>query len=147
MKSKGELIIIAAIKKIFGNTKIIRQYGVGDKLTLDIYLPAYNIGIEYDGIQHFKEINFFHKEHIDFLNQQARDRRKDDLCKELGIELIRIAYTENTNLALIIKKILRHTNNVKAKKVIVNKYQEKQKEYRRLQYEKYKEYRAKKLIQ
>lgn len=48
-------------------------------LELDIYIPSWNIGIEYDG-------KIFHgtKE------AQARDRYKYKICKERGIKLIRV---------------------------------------------------------
>lgn len=44
----------------------------------DIYLPDYNIAIEYQGIQHFKPIDYFGGEQ-GFLNTQKRDERKLNL--------------------------------------------------------------------
>lgn len=46
--------------------------------------------IEYDGIQHFQNNNFFN---ISLEEQQARDLEKNKWCKDQGIPLIRIPYT------------------------------------------------------
>lgn len=61
------------------------------KLKFDFYLPDYNICIEYDGEQHFKEVPFC----PDTLEErQERDRIKDIFCKNNNIKLIRIPYTD-----------------------------------------------------
>lgn len=46
---------------------------------IDIFIPSLNIGIEYDGKRWHKDIR--------------KDLKKDKLCKELGIELIRVRET------------------------------------------------------
>lgn len=47
--------------------------------------------IEYDGIQHFKENNFFP---ISLREQQMRDQEKNEWCKNNNIPLIRIPYKQ-----------------------------------------------------
>ena len=47
--------------------------------------------IEYDGIQHFKEISFFN---IDLDTQKYRDEYKNQWCKDNDIPIIRIPYTK-----------------------------------------------------
>ena len=54
--------------------------------------------IEYDGIQHFKPIGIFGGEPR-FKQQQLNDSLKNQFCKERGIPLIRVPYTEN-NISL-----------------------------------------------
>lgn len=74
------------------------------KLRFDFYLPDYNCCIEYDGIQHFKE----YKNSWDSLEDvQYRDGIKNLYCKEKGISLIRIPYTEKPflNEEYILNKI------------------------------------------
>lgn len=56
-------------------------------LSLDFYLPQYNIAIECQGIQHFKSIEFFGG-HNGFLQNKIRDERKRRLCEENGIRLL-----------------------------------------------------------
>ena len=67
-----------------------------DKKTLpfDFYLPKYNLCIEYDGLQHFKSIEFWGGE-ISLLEQKQRDQIKTTFCKENNIKLRRIKYDEN----------------------------------------------------
>ena len=48
--------------------------------SLDIYIPKYNIGIEYQGVQHFKALDFFGGEKS-FKETLERDRIKYNLCK------------------------------------------------------------------
>lgn len=67
----------------------------GIKLKFDFYLPDYNLCIEYDGEQHFKEVSIFR----DSLSEiQYRDLIKDNYCKEHNIKLIRIPYTDFNKL-------------------------------------------------
>ena len=77
------------------NINIIQEYRnqeIFGKQSLDFYLPDYNIGIECQGEQHFKD-NFYKnknilesKEHL--LYVQELDQRKKKLCKENDIHLI-----------------------------------------------------------
>lgn len=52
---------------------------------LDFYVPKANIGIECQGIQHFKDVDFFDRS-VD--EQKEDDRTKQILCKEHGIDVI-----------------------------------------------------------
>lgn len=67
-------------------------------LELDCYDPTSQIAVEYDGEQHYKYPNYFHKTESEFKKQQARDKIKDKLCIKNGIKLIRIPYTEAKSL-------------------------------------------------
>ena len=64
------------------------------RLKFDFYLPEHNICIEYDGLQHFKPVEFFGGE-TRFKYQQKIDRIKTDFCKNNDINLVRIKYSEN----------------------------------------------------
>ncbi len=69
------------------------------KLFFDFYLPKLNICIEYDGIQHFKPIDYFGG--LEQFNETIKkDLIKNDFCQKNNINLIRISYKEN-----IIKKL------------------------------------------
>lgn len=59
-------------------------------LPFDFYLPEYNLIIEYDGIQHFK--NTYNDEET-FLQCQKHDKMKNKWCKENNKDLLRIKYT------------------------------------------------------
>jgi len=95
-ESKGEI----EIKDILENKKIkyLRQYKFPDckninLLPFDFYLPDYNICIEFNGIQHYKPVNYFGGI-IKFKQQQINDKIKKDYCKSKNINLIIIRYNE-----------------------------------------------------
>ena len=69
---------------------------------VDIWFPKYNIGIEYQGLQHDKPIQFFGGEES-FLKGQIRDKRKKKLFIENNSSLIEVR--EGYKIELIIDEI------------------------------------------
>lgn len=69
------------------------------KYRFDFYLPKYNIAIEYQGEQHFRDNGFF-KDSLTTI--QKRDEIKRNYCKENNIELLEIKYTELQNIDAIL---------------------------------------------
>lgn len=61
-------------------------------LELDCFNPELRIAVEYNGIQHYKYIPFFHKNKEAFLNQKYRDDMKRRICRENGILLIEVSH-------------------------------------------------------
>ena len=57
------------------------------KLSYDFYIPSKNIAIECQGRQHFEVVSAFGGEDT-FLKTIERDKKKKELTKEHGIELI-----------------------------------------------------------
>ncbi len=57
---------------------------------LDIYFPEKNIGIEYQGLQHQRPVEYFGGQKA-FENQKERDERKRRLCKENNCKLIYVS--------------------------------------------------------
>lgn len=69
-------------------------YEFSKYIEFDFYIPNFNLCIEFDGIQHFKPVDFFGG--LDtFMNTVKIDNMKDEYCSYKGIKLIRISYTEN----------------------------------------------------
>lgn len=96
-KSKGENIICKWLKE--HNIKYESQkrfYDCRDKYTLpfDFYLSDYNIAIEYDGIQHYKPIEYFGGQES-FKYTQKHDKIKNEYCENNNIKLLRIPYYKN----------------------------------------------------
>lgn len=63
------------------------------------YVFNYNnccLWIEYNGLQHYKKVDYFHKTDEGFLKQLNRDNEVRKYCKENNIILIEIPYTYNT---------------------------------------------------
>ena len=61
---------------------------------LDVFVPQAGIAVEYMGRQHFEPLEFFGGEAA-FQLLVERDRKKAELCKNFGVELIRVRFDEN----------------------------------------------------
>jgi hypothetical protein len=68
-----------------------------DFLELDGYCEELSVAWEYDGKQHVQEVPHFHRTPTAFREQQERDVRKNRLCAQHGIYLIRIPHTFTHN--------------------------------------------------
>jgi hypothetical protein len=64
---------------------------------LDVYLPQAGIAVEYMGQQHFEPLEFFGGEAA-FQMVIERDRKKAELCKNHGVELIRVRFDEDVGI-------------------------------------------------
>ena len=73
-------------------------------LELDIFIPALNLGFEYQGIQHFEPIKHWGGQEK-LIIQQEHDARKLQLCSKHRVMLICITYDENLSLSLVKSKI------------------------------------------
>lgn len=96
------------------NIKYIKQYSPAwlNNKFLDFYLPDYNIGIECQGLQHFKSIEYFGGDK-DFINRQRRDKDKLNECNTHNVKLLYYAdynfdfpYTIITDKNILLKEIL-----------------------------------------
>ena len=61
-------------------------------LELDGYCKKYELGFEYNGIQHYQFYPPFHRTKRHFEHQQERDYRKGVLCQRYGLHLMVIPY-------------------------------------------------------
>jgi very-short-patch-repair endonuclease len=96
-ESKGEKNIYNFLVKnniLFEKQKKFDDCFYKSRLLFDFYLPDYNICIEYDGLQHFKIVDFFGGEE-NFNLIKIRDDIKTKYCLDNKIEIIRIKYDEN----------------------------------------------------
>lgn len=75
-------------------------------LPFDVYLPSFNICIEYDGEQHFYPLRRGKMSQEDaeksFQATLRHDKIKNKYCKKNGIYLIRIPYFEKENIEYIL---------------------------------------------
>nr|QBK92994.1 MAG: restriction endonuclease [Pithovirus LCPAC403] len=65
------------------------------RLELDGYSTKLLLAFEFDGQQHFQHVKHFHKTKKEFQAQQARDKKKNHLCKKNGVKLVRVPYNYN----------------------------------------------------
>ncbi len=103
-KSNGELKISEYLLK--HNINNIREYTFNEcrstkKLPFDFYLPEYNICIEFDGRQHFKDTN------TRFRSEQLlkNDETKTQYCFDKNIKLLRISYLEINSIDKILDNL------------------------------------------
>ena len=100
-ESKGETECRRVLQHIFNRQfnkarpDFLRNEVTGNNfnLELDCFNEDLKLGVEYNGIQHYKYTPYFHKSYEHFLNQKYRDFMKRTLCKQAGITLIEVPYT------------------------------------------------------
>lgn len=92
-KWKSEAQLFALVTSLYPDA--IYQYRTDwlHMQSIDIYIPSLSIGIEYQGVQHYKSIEHFGGEEH-FKQQQENDQKKKVLCAENGVQLIEWPYTE-----------------------------------------------------
>ena len=101
ISSKGEYHIKEFLD--FNNIEYISQKSFKEcinpitkyKLRFDIYVPSYNLLIEYDGIQHFKFVGEFQNNEEGLEYQKYKDLIKNEFARKSKINLLRISYEEN----------------------------------------------------
>ena len=114
-KYYSETKLFIYLFSLFRDEEIIRHNrSVLNSLELDIYLPNRRLAFEYQGYQHYIYPNYFHKTREDFQSQQSRDRKKDELCKKLNIQLIIFKYNEELSLQLVLSKLKANNNKFKS---------------------------------
>ena len=108
-ESYGEKEIQRLLKEL--NIEFVSQYRFDDlrdklPLPLDIYLPKYNIAIEYDGEHHFYPVRFGgvskEKAKKRYLETIKHDKMKNEYCLLNNIVLIRISYLDRDNIKSVL---------------------------------------------
>ena len=99
--SKGELECRRVLEKLFRqsfpscrpNFLSNPVTGGGYNLEIDCFNEGLRLGVEYNGVQHYKFSPYFHNSKEAFMNQKYRDDMKRRMCKDNGIMLIEVPYT------------------------------------------------------
>lgn len=99
-KWKSEQTLFTLVKKAYPDALFQYRPDWLEPQNLDIYIPSQNIGIEYQGIQHYESVDFFGGDEA-FEHRKKLDARKKKLCDENGLKLITWPYTDDiSNRAL-----------------------------------------------
>lgn len=101
-----ETLLYQLVCQIFPKEKVYRHYRPEylEYLELDVFIPRLKIGIEYQGIQHFKPIDHWGgKESLARVIE--RDKKKKKLCLKNGVKLIYFYYYEELRRELVEEKI------------------------------------------
>ena len=101
----GETKLYYEIKKTFSDLKVTQH----EKLPflrqqhLDVFIHQLNVGLEYQGDQHIKPVDYFGGE-ANFKKTLERDERKKVLCEQNGISLIYVYPGYDINEVLLTVK-------------------------------------------
>lgn len=109
--SRGHAALYKMMQRLVPNERVIAEHPIGERLRLDIYCPSIGVAIEFHGIQHFQYVEHFHGNMKGFEESQARDSRKEELCKEQGITLIVFRYNDDLSEDVVFSRILEAINN------------------------------------
>lgn len=106
-ESKGETAIRKWLEE--HNLSFVQEHSFkdlisnkGKKLRFDFYLPESNILIEYDGIQHYE--NSFRLPEEEYQYRLSLDKQKDDYAKTHGYFLLRIRYSDFSDIPFLLSK-------------------------------------------
>lgn len=136
--SRGHAALTTIMQKLLPGEPIVNEHHIGERLMLDIYCPTYKIAAEFHGRQHFFYSNLFHENLYDFKAGVARDERKVELCKELGISLVVFRYNDKLTDEAVYDRMIEAIRStppvVKERKTIKgNAYYEQMKQRKREQ--------------
>lgn len=102
----SETLLFNLIKKTYPKLKVIHHYRPSflGHLELDIFIKDVNIGVEYQGEQHFMPLKHWGGE--DSLKRgMKRDLKKKKLCEKNNIDLIYFNYDEDISLKNVKSKL------------------------------------------
>lgn len=151
--SRGQGALTAIMQKLLPGEEIRAEEPIGDRLRLDVYCPRYDLAAEYHGRQHFFYTEHFHGDKRGFHESQARDEKKEEICKNLGIALVVFRYNDTLTEEVVYERMLDALRNTpivaKEEKIPTYKgnpfYEERKimhREYRKKQYQKMKKLRG-----
>lgn len=91
----SETLLYQIITRIFPERQMSRHYRPYwlEGLELDIYIPSLQLGIEYQGQQHYQPVSIWGGKSA-LIALQERDEKKRKLCQALEITLMEVDFTE-----------------------------------------------------
>ena len=108
---KNEFELYLSIRKIHKDAVYQYRDSWLGLQSLDIYIPSMNIGVEYQGKQHYEIVDYFGGEKGYKLRVHL-DAKKRQLCQEKGVLLMEWPYTEEVTD----KSVVCFLNNAKSEK-------------------------------
>jgi len=102
IKWKRERLLYDLVVKIYPDAIFQYRASFLGNQSLDVYIPSLRIGMEYNGIQHKYEVDYFNRS----INKQSNDdEKKLEKCKKNNIKIIYFWYYEDINTFTIKEKI------------------------------------------
>jgi len=102
----SETILYYLVKSLLPGVQVHRHFRPDfmEGLELDIFIPSMKLAIEYQGIQHFEPVKHWGGQEA-LKRIQERDRKKREICNELGIQLIYYDYKESLDREILARKL------------------------------------------
>lgn len=87
----SESLLYKQVEAAFSKLQVYQHYSPAflGMQHYDVYIPQHKIALEYQGVQHFRPIEYFGGEQA-FEKNQQRDQRKKDLSRQNGVSLIEV---------------------------------------------------------
>jgi len=97
-----ETILYYMVESLVNEKQVLRHYRPDflEGLELDIFIPHLNLGIEYQGLQHFEPVSHWGGEEA-FERTRERDIRKKHLCTLNNVRLVYFSYNEQITEELV----------------------------------------------
>jgi len=101
-----ETILFNIVKSMYPKFHVFHHYRPNflKGLEIDVFIQELNLGIEYQGIQHFKPLKHLGGNES-YEKLKIRDEIKREICKKMGVRLIYVDYDEDVSEILIKSKL------------------------------------------
>jgi len=108
-KKINETLLFNYIRTLFPKFEIYREASPPwlGRLRLDIFIPELKLALEYQGKQHYMEIDYFGGK-IGFNKIKERDKLKKMKCKKNDISIIYFTYKDNLTEKLIMRRLKKY---------------------------------------
>ena len=147
-RSKNEEDFYNILREVMPRCIVKHDYNLGGGLKLDFYIESpCKIGFEVDGAQHYSFNSRFHETNDDFLEQTKRDRRKELICRNRGISLVRLDARKKLDKDSVKKAIDEAIVNAADIKQPVTPMRKKETNWEKAAKQRQREYRAEKYRQ
>lgn len=105
----SETILYYFVRSVLPGKIVLRHHRPDwlEGLELDIYIPELRIGMEFQGIQHFKPVKHWGGEKA-LVKRQERDSRKREICKCRNVQLVYFTYDEDLSERLVAERLNEH---------------------------------------
>lgn len=142
--SKGSESLLEALHEAYGSQVVIhKEWGIGNGLRLDFYIPSLLLAFEYHGRQHGEFVAHFHGDAAGYQASHLRDTVKIDLCASQGIALVIFWDGEEITVDEIYERSMKALGSALPAKKKEDPVGDRRREYAREQYRKAKAGRKK----
>lgn len=102
----NETLLSQLVSRLLPGEEVLRHYRPDwlSGLELDLFIPGRKLGIEYQGQQHFHEVEAWGGANA-LAEVKRRDATKVRLCKQAGVELVTFDYTEALTEIAVAEKL------------------------------------------